>query len=275
MFYEPFKNLSSFPQDVQTTLRAGVIEAITSIVQPAFTNLVEFLESVYLPSTRAEIGVSTLPGIGEEYYKACLKFHTSTDLTAEEIHKTGLDEVERIEDAMKEVVIEMGYADMSLQNFTEMIRNNRSNFYNSADELLDAFYEIIENRIDSQLLNIFNNKPSTKLEIVGMPPSMADAPAAFYTAGTPDGSRPGVLYVNTNKFNSQPKYEMVSLSLHETNPGHHLQGSYMLEKEDWPMFRKVMEDRIYSQVPSRFPINTAFVEGWGLYSETLGFDMGL
>ena len=98
---------------------------------------------------------------------------------------------------MKEIVVEMGYEYMTLQNFNKIIRNNRTNFYNSADELLKAFHEIIENQIDSQLLNIFSIKPSTNLEIVSMPPSMADGPAAFYTAGTPDGSRPGVLYVNT------------------------------------------------------------------------------
>ena len=100
---------------------------------------------MYLLSTHAEIGVSTLPGIGEEYYSACLKFHTSTDLTAEEIHTKGLEEVERIEDAMKEIVVEMGYEDMTLQNFTKMIRNNKTNFYNLADELLEAFHEIIDN----------------------------------------------------------------------------------------------------------------------------------
>jgi len=275
VFYEPFKNLSGLSPDVQDNLRAESKKAIELSVQPGFEKLITFLEEEYIPNTRAEIGVSTLPEIGEQFYEACLKFHTSTNLTAEEIHNKGLNEVERIEDEMRKIVIEMGYVDMSLQNFTEMIRNDPNNFYNSPEELLAAFHEIIENQIDDHLLEIFNNKPKTQLDIVGMPPSMADGPAAFYTAGTPDGSRPGVLYVNTNKFGSQPKYEMISLSLHETNPGHHLQGSYSLEQEDWPMFRKVMEDRIYSQVPSRFPINTAYVEGWGLYSETLGFDMGL
>ena len=80
---------------------------------------------------------------------------------------------------------------------------------------------------------------------------MADGPSAFYLAGSLDGSRPGVFYVNTYKFNSQPKYEMISLSLHESNPGHHFQSSFSMEKPDWPLFRKVMEDRIYSQSPSR------------------------
>ena len=105
--------------------------------------------------------------------------------------------------------------------------------------------------------------------------SAANGPAAFYIAGSLDGKRPGTFYVNTYKYDSQPKYEMVSLAMHEANPGHHFQASYQLEQEDFPTFRKVMEDRIYSQSPSRFPINTAYVEGWALYSETLGFDLNL
>eukprot|EP00088_Acartia_fossae_P029105 TRINITY_DN2991_c1_g1_i3.p1 TRINITY_DN2991_c1_g1~~TRINITY_DN2991_c1_g1_i3.p1 ORF type:complete len:293 (+),score=91.53 TRINITY_DN2991_c1_g1_i3:1-879(+) len=168
----------------------------------------------------------------------------------------------------------MGY-NLTLEEFTEFIRNDKSNFFNSPQELLDAFKDIIDNKIEPRILDIFHQKPATELEIVEVPPSNPDAPAAFYIAGTPDGSRPGRLYVNTNKYDSQPRYEMISLTLHETIPGHHLQGSYMLERKDWPTFRKVMEDRIYSQVPSRFPINTAYTEGWGLYSESLGFDLDL
>merc|ERR1719347_446505 len=156
-----------------------------------------------------------------------------------------------------------------------MIRDDPNNYYGSPDELLQAFQEIIEGRIDGKLLEVFSSKPETKLEIVGMPPSAADAPAASYIAGTPDGSRPGRLYVNTNQYKNQPKYSIISLTLHETNPGHHLQNSYSLEQKDWPMFRKVKEDRIYSQSPSRFPINTAYGEGWALYSEGLGYDIDL
>jgi len=275
VFYEPFKNLSAFPQETQESFRAQAIETIRSTIQPAFNNLINFLQDEYIPATRPDIGVTTLPEIGKDFYKACLEFHTSTNLTAQEIHDKGLEEVKRIEAEMEKIVVEMGHENMTLQEFTAMIRNDSTNFYTSPEELLGAFHEIIENQIDGHLLEIFNKKPGSKLDIVAMPPSMSNGPAAFYTAGTPDGSRPGVLYVNTNKYNSQPKYEMMSLSLHETNPGHHLQGSFSLEQENWPMFRKVMEDRIYSQVPSRFPINTAYVEGWALYSETLGFDMKL
>jgi len=273
-FYEPFNDMPNVtPEDVQT-LQNAAAEAIESSVQVGFEKISNFLTAEYIPAARPEIAASSLPVNGEEFYKACLAFHTSTNMTAQEVHDTGLQEVERIENEMKDIIAEMGY-DLTLPEFTDMIRNDKANFFDSPEELLAAFKDIIENKVDPIILQIFNNKPATKLEIVEIPPSTPDAPAAFYIAGTADGKRPGRLYVNTNKYDSQPRYEMISLTLHETVPGHHLQGSYMLEKTEWPMFRKVMEDRIYSQVPSRFPINTAYTEGWGLYAESLGFDLNL
>ena len=137
----------------------------------------------------------------------------------------------------KEIVKEMGHLNMTLKEFTDMIRKDPLNFYKSPEELL----------ANGHILEIFQNKPVTKLEIVEVTPSQPNAPAPSYIAGTPDGSRPGQLFVNTNQYGSQPKYKMISL--HETNPGHHLQNSYSLEQDDWPMFRKVKEDRIYSQSP--------------------------
>jgi uncharacterized protein (DUF885 family) len=273
VFYEPFKSLN-FTAEENSKLQESAYSYIQSFIQPGFEILANFLSAEYASATRPDIAASSIPGIGPEYYKACLAFHTSTNLTAEEIHEKGVQEVERIEEEMREIVKEMGY-NLTLPQFIDMLRNDKNNFFNSPQELLDSFKDIIENRIDQKLLDIFHSKPSTNLEIAEVPASTPDAPAAYYIAGTPDGSRPGRLYVNTNKYHSQPRYEMVSLSLHETNPGHHLQGSYMLERPEWPMFRKSMEDRIYSQTPTRFPINTAYTEGWGLYSESLGFDMGL
>merc|ERR1719495_1763507 len=272
VFFEPFVDLDLALGEDGRLVQAEAKAAIQMVIQPSFRAFAEFLQLEYLPNTRPEIAASS---IGSGYYEACLAFHTTTNKTAEEIHNIGLSEVDRIEEEMLLIVREMGYEDLTLQEFTEMIRTDPANFFDSPEELLQAFHDIIEGQIDGKLLEIFHNKPKTALEIVPMPPSQSNGPAAFYSSGTPDGSRPGRLYVNTNQYSSQPRYEMVSLSLHESNPGHHLQGSYMLEHSGIPKFRKVMEDRIYSQAPSRFPINTAYVEGWGLYSETLGFDLGL
>ena len=121
----------------------------------------------------------------------------------------------RIEGEMREVIKELGL-EMSLNDFIVKLRNDKANFFNSKQELLDAFSTIIHDKLDK----IFYSWPQSKLEITEVP--LADYPAAFYIAGTEDGARPGKLFVNTFKYASQPRYEMVSLALHETNPGHHL-----------------------------------------------------
>merc|ERR1719228_577952 len=263
--------IKNLEKSLKENIEADAQDAIKNFVQDGFLKLAEFLEREYLPACRASIAITSLPGCGQEFYKACLKFHTSTDLTAEEIHERGVQEVARIEGEMREIIKELGL-NMSLKDFMEKLRNDKSNFFNSGQELMDRFSTIIHEQINPKLDKIFHTSPKCQLEISEVP--VADYPAAFYIAGTEDGARPGKLFVNTFKFASQPRYEMVSLALHESNPGHHLQGDYIMQG-NWPDFRKVMEDRVYSQAPTRFPINTAYVEGWGLYSETLGFDLGL
>ena len=271
IFYAPFKSANdTLGAEKGAKLQDEARVAIQDGVRLGFSSLADFLERKYVPACRKEVAVTSLPG-GQEFYKACLRFHTSTSLTAEEIHQRGLEEVQRIEDEMRVIIQELGL-NLSLEEFITQLRNNKKNFFGSADELLGAFHTIIWDRVEPQLNKIFKAKPKGALEITNTP--MADYPAAFYIAGTSDGARPSKLFVNTHKFDSQPRYEMVSLSLHEALPGHHLQGDY-IQRDDWPEFRKVMEDRAYSQAPTRFPINTAYVEGWGLYSETLGHDLGL
>eukprot|EP00092_Neocalanus_flemingeri_P033658 GFUD01036589.1.p1 GENE.GFUD01036589.1~~GFUD01036589.1.p1 ORF type:complete len:569 (-),score=198.07 GFUD01036589.1:57-1763(-) len=271
-FYKPFMVADNIEKTEKERLQNDAKVAIKQCVQVGFMKIAEFLAGEYLAACRPQIAATSLPGCGSEFYKACLKFHTSIDLTAEEIHQKGVQEVARIEGEMKEIMKELGM-DMPLTDFMECLRKDKANFFSSAEELLDTFSTIIHDRINPNLTKIFHFCPISKLEITEAP--MADYPAAFYIVGTEDGARPGKLFVNTFKYASQPRYEMVSLALHETNPGHHLQGSYMLEKEGMPQFRKVMEDRVYSQAPSRFPINTAYMEGWALYTETLGDDLGL
>ena len=271
IFYAPFKSANdTLGAEKGAKLQDEARVAIQDGVRLGFSSLADFLEREYVPACRKEVAVTSLPG-GQEFYKACLRFHTSTSLTAEEIHQRGLEEVQRIEDEMRVIIQELGL-NLSLEEFITQLRNDKKNFFGSADELLGAFHTIIWDRVEPQLNKIFKAKPKGALEITNTP--MADYPAAFYIAGTSDGARPSKLFVNTHKFDSQPRYEMVSLSLHEALPGHHLQGDY-IQRDDWPEFRKVMEDRAYSQAPTRFPINTAYVEGWGLYSETLGHDLGL
>jgi len=275
IFYEPFKNMSAGTDFEQEILQSEALMAIEFSIYPALSSLKTFLEEEYLPFTRPEIALSSLPELGVEFYDQMLKFHTSTNMTATEIHNLGLAEVDRIEVEMKMIIEELGFGDMTLQEFSDYIRNDPNNYYDNPEALLEGFTDILENRVNPHLLEIFSSIPEAKLLIKSVSESAKDGPAAFYSAGSLDGKRPGVFYVNTYKYASQPKYEMVTLAMHEANPGHHLQSSFQLEAESFPTFRKVMEDRIYSQAPSRFPINTAYVEGWALYSEKLGFDLNL
>ncbi|XP_040565641.1 uncharacterized protein [Lepeophtheirus salmonis] len=269
VFWKPFE--SSFPLEMSDLLPKAE-QAITDSVQSGFKKLHAYIKNEYLNNTRSEIGCTTLPN-GKKYYAALLKFHTSTNYTAEEIHNIGLKEVEKIENQMKKIVNETGNGSTNLKEFANKLRNAPEFFANSSQELLSIFDRTISEEINPRLSKLFWKTPKTKLEIVES--TEADSPAAFYIQGTKDGKRPGRFYVNTHNYKSQPIYESISLSLHEGNPGHHLQSSYLLEQPDLPQFRSAMEDRIYTQAPSRFPIDTAYVEGWALYCEELGFDLDL
>ena len=232
-FYQPFKELKIESEDDKNILQQSALTAIDKSIKPGFQSLADFLDKEYLAACRPDIAATSLPN-GEEFYKACLKFHTTTDLTAQEIHNLGLKEVERIETEMREIIKQLGL-DMSLKDFIEKLRNDKTNFFNSADELLAAGQDIVFNQIYPRLTQIFTAVPRTKLEINSTP--SGEYPAGFYLAGTEDGSRPARYSLNTFKYDSQPRYDMISLSLHEACPGHHLQGSFLLEKTGVPQFR--------------------------------------
>ena len=241
IFWEPFEGkMNNVTDEEAKILKTAAKEAIETSVQEGFTNLHTFLESTYMTNLRQDIGVSSLPD-GKAFYLACLAFHTSDNVSSYAphlIHQSGLDEVERIEEEMRKILVELGHEDLTLAEFADMVRKNASNFFSSPEELLEEFHNIIENQIQPRLAYIVRNVPKIELEILEA--TNPNSPAAFYIAGAADGSRPGRLFVNTAKYGSQPRYTMVSLSLHETNPGHHLQSSFMLEKEDWPQFRFIL-----------------------------------
>jgi len=193
----------------------------------------------------------------------------------QEIHDLGLKEVSRIRSEMTQIVREdLGRESADLKSFIEELRNDRSFYFDAPEKLMARFKHLIEQEINPKLASLFWKPPTLPLDITEMPPALSSGPAAYYIAGTSDGSRPGKFFVNLKRYDSQPKYETISLALHEGNPGHHLQASYS-QVSGFPTFRTVCEDRCYSMSPSRFPINTAFVEGWALYCENLGHDLGL
>ena len=278
-FFKPFENLSkakNISEEDKMKLKTDAEDAIKNNIKPAMLKMAKFLENTYIPFTRAEIAATSLPE-GKEFYDACLKFHTSTNLTAEQIHEIGLKEVNRIEGNMKNILVnELNKGNIELRNFFNELRNDSKFFFKTSEELMEHFKQILNIRINPKLESLFWSPPKLPLEVVEMPTHMGDGPAAYYIAGTADGARAGKFFVNTKRFDSQPRYECISLALHEGNPGHHLQSSYsMVTEPPLPTFRQVMEDRSYYLAPSRFPINTAFVEGWALYCENLGNDLNI
>uniref|UniRef100_T1JLB6 DUF885 domain-containing protein n=1 Tax=Strigamia maritima TaxID=126957 RepID=T1JLB6_STRMM len=162
----------------------------------------------------------------------------------------------------------------SIKDFCNNLRSTRDFYYRNKPDLLKGFSDMVNNQIRPRLSTVIKNRPRMELEVKSLPTGSENAPACQYFAGSHDGTRPGVFYVNLMQYNTQPKYEMMSLCLHEGEPGHHTQAAFAIEKR-MPSFRKFMEDRKYSDAPSRFPIHTAYVEGWALYAESLGDELGL
>ncbi|XP_037803115.1 uncharacterized protein LOC119597599 [Penaeus monodon] len=258
-----------FTEEQIQSLQERARNVITSEISPAFETLKNYVNNEYV--TRPDIAITSLSD-GVQRYNQLLRFHTSTNLGVSDIHQLGLDEVTRIEGEMAKVVEELGY-DMTVPEFSAMIRNDSKFYLSDPDEMMVYFEHLSYELIPPELSKVFINLPETELKLVARP--SPDGTTAFYMTGSYDGSRPGIFYVNTYFYDKQPTYEILTLSLHEGNPGHHLQGSHSLESPSMPFFRRVMEDRNYYQAPSRFPMNTGFLEGWGLYSESLGFDLGL
>lgn len=272
-----FKPLSSFPDSVDEENRTQLKETATQLIEneiiPAFMKMRIFIENDYIPNCRQSEGVNCLSG-GEDFYKQCLRFHLSLDLTPQQVHDIGRREVYRIRQQMEEIVKKLGFQG-EFRDFLQHLRTNQEFFYTSKGELLDSYRDICYNKIRPKLKQVFHKIPESDLIIEAVPESRPDAPAAYYLCGTLDGSRPGKFYVNCNKLDMCAKYEQMTLSLHEGEPGHHFQGMYAIEMKNVPKFRQHMEDMLYSQVPSRFPMYTAYVEGWGLYCEYLGNELGL
>jgi uncharacterized protein (DUF885 family) len=279
-FSDPIGNKSN--KSTTTTSIDGweqqCLEIIANQVGPAFTKLADFLETKYVPNLRSEISSCKGYPNGSQYYQDCLDFHTTTTMTASEIHQLGLDEVTRVKNEMENIAMEAGYPGQ-LDQFMEYLRSDKK-FAPASGEALCAHYRDIAGRIAPALLSLFHVKtlPRTPFQIVETPAAHASmAPAAYYLGGSSDKSdpRPGIFYVNTSEISTRRLYECESLALHEAVPGHHTQIAIQNENEALPEFRRYCEDRRYFEAPCRFPFYTGYVEGWGLHCETLGEELGL
>ncbi len=260
-FFRPFAALpESFSPTDRERLRAEATEVIEKTVVPAYRKLDKYFNAKYLPAARDSIGLSALPN-GSAWYEHQARSYTTTRLSPDEIHRIGLDEVKRIRDEMDQVIKEVGFAG-SFQEFLTYLRTDPQFYFDNADDLYKE-YLATSKRLDPELVKLFGKLPRMPYGVKPIPDSIApDTTTAYYNRPAADGSRPGYYFVNLYKPEVRPKYEIEVLSVHEAVPGHHLQLALQQELGDVPMFR-------------RFMGFTAFVEGWGLYSERLGYDMGL
>ena len=272
--FTPFKTK---PQNITDTDWESLIKEaqvlIVDKVHPSYKKLADFLQHEYLPKTRLDIGSSSLPN-GAEYYRACLRFHTTTNFSPKEVHEIGKREVQRITERMEEVRKKIGF-EGDLKAFRNFMRTEKKLKFSTAEEIV-SHYKNVSETIKSVLPTLFERLPKGKFVVSPVPEDVAPSfPGAYYLAGAEDGSRPATFYINTYKPDTRSKYEAMSLCLHEAQPGHHLQTALTMESGDLVSFRRYFEDRKYYEPPARFAMNTGYIEGWGLYSEYLGEELGL
>jgi uncharacterized protein (DUF885 family) len=237
------------------------VRAIAERVNPALRALRAFVVDDYLPAAPEHAGLTHVPG-GEELYAHFARTYTTTDLTPDAIHELGLREVARIRAEMAALAPHTGYRG-SLHDVFEQLRADPANYHPTGEALLQA-YRAIAKRIDPELVKVFRTLPRLPYGVVPVPDALApDTTTAYYYPGALDGSRAGLYYVNLYRPEQRPIYEMMVLSLHECVPGHHLQIALAQELHRLPDFRRA--SLAY----------TAYIEGWGLYAESLGDEMGL
>lgn len=260
--YRPFLSFAEgIPAAQQARLTRAARAVISRQVVPAYRQFLTFFEQEYLPACPAAVGLSAQPG-GAAYYAYLTRLHTATSLTPEQIHEIGLSEVARIRREMVDVMAQTGFQG-DLPAFFEFLRNDPRFFYEDAQDLLQG-YRAIAKRIDPELVHLFGHLPRLPYGVRAIPEiSAPDTTTAYYFPGAADGSRAGYYYVNLYRPESRPKWEMEVLTVHESVPGHHLQIALQQELGALPEFRKNGLGF------------TAFVEGWGLYSESLGGELGL
>jgi len=252
-----------FPASVdslqQESLKKQAEAAFSEDVAPAFEKLLAFVENEYLPAARTSIAMRDLPN-GEAWYAFNVKEMTTTDLTPEQIHQIGLSEVKRIRGEMDEIIKSSGF-EGSFEEFLVFLRTDPQ-FYHETKEGLLREYRDIAKRADPELMKLFGKLPRTPYGVIPVP-SYAEKSqtTAYYQRGSVEAGRPGNFFANTYALDTRPRWEMEALTLHEAVPGHHLQLALQDELEDVPWYRRIGG-------------YTAFVEGWGLYSESLGVEMG-
>ncbi len=261
IFWGPIKEMpAEIPEPERRRIAAAYRAALLEVVLPAYARLADFIERDYLPAARTTVGWSDLPD-GADWYRWRVRKSTTTDKTAEEIHATGLVEVARIRGEMSAVMRQVGFSG-DLDAFFTFLETDPQFYFSSEQELLAA-YRDVKQRIDALLPKLFVDFPKAPYEVRPVEAfRAASAAGASYQAPSADGKRPGIFYINTHNLKAQPRYGIETLSLHEAAPGHHFQIAIQQELPDLPRFRK-------------FNGYVAYAEGWALYAESIGKELGL
>ncbi len=260
-FFEPFTAMpGSIPEADRAAMAAAAKKAIAEGIVPAFERLHSFLVDTYIPNAVESIAAIDRPN-GKAWYEYNARVRTTTNKTPREIHELGLSEVKRIRGEMDQVIESTGFKG-DFAAFCEYLRTDPKFYFTSPGDLMMAYRDIAK-RIDPELMKLFGKLPRTPYGVLPVP-SYAEKSqtTAYYMSGSPEAGRPGYFYANLYNLDTRPKWEMEALTAHEAVPGHHLQISIAQELDGIPAFR-------------RYGGPTAFVEGWGLYSESLGADIGL
>ncbi|MEX0706965.1 MAG: DUF885 domain-containing protein [Woeseia sp.] len=260
-FFMPVKNMpDDFSDEDSERLSKAYRAAIASKIVPTYERLRNFISDDYLAASRDTVGLRALPG-GADWYQYMVKLRTTTSMTPQQVHQVGLEEVERIHEEMRAVMEQVGF-DGNLKEFFEFLNTDDQFYYDEPEQLIQG-YRDMSDHIESLAPKLFNVFPKADFEVRAVEPFREQsASGGSYRRGSPDGSRPGVFFANTYDIKARPKWAMESLFLHEAIPGHHFQLSIQQELPDLPRFR-------------RFGGYTAYIEGWGLYAESLGKELGV
>ena len=261
IFYQPITHFpETFPDNEKRQLTVKYQQMIENTLTPALTELRQYLAEVYLPQSRGTDGMWALPN-GRVWYQTLANQHTTTTISVDDIHEIGLDEVKRIREEMNKVKSKVGF-EGDLNSFFNALSSNPQYIYTNKQDLIDGFLNL-KMTINEKLDDYFNVKPKADYMVKAVEAYREKSAAgASYQMPAVDGSRPGTFYINTYNLQAQPKWGMTTLSLHEAAPGHHFQIAIKQELDNIPDFQ-------------RFSVYNAFEEGWALYSEYLGNEMGL
>jgi uncharacterized protein (DUF885 family) len=261
LYWGPVRHMpADFSAADRERLTAAYRAAIETKIVPSYRKLRDFMHDEYLPQCRTTVGLDKLPD-GKAWYEYRVREITTTNYTPAQIHAIGLREVARIRGEMQGVMAQVGFKG-SLDDFFKFVNSDPQFFYPDKESLI-AGYDDIRKRVNPQLPKLFEILPKADYEVRAVEPFREKSAAGGqYQAASEDGSRPGIFYANTYDLTARPKWAMEALSLHEANPGHHFQISIQREQQGLPRFR-------------RFGGYTAYIEGWGLYAESLGPELGM